>query len=263
MTNEEFSNLFSTLLNSYGTAATFGDAASRQEIVLDEYEKSVLLTQAQDIIVKSYFDGTLNQQGQGFDDTVRRQTDFSSLIKVARLSPVTDATGALFDGRSVLFRLPARDDGTAEVLFILNEKLVKVASDKDEAKYVVRPISYLEYDREMSKPYTKPLKRQAWRLFQNQATGFDVLSEIIPRIELASGESWNYVVRYVKRPRPIVLEDLSDGLTIDGVSEATECELHPILHMDILSKAVELAYLTRTGQQIGAPTQNNQQGQRQ
>ena len=85
MTNEEFSNSLDTLLNSYNIQAGFGEGSNKQGgIALDEYEKSVLLTQAQDIIVKSYFYKTLNQQGQGFDDSTRRQVDFSSLIKVAK-----------------------------------------------------------------------------------------------------------------------------------------------------------------------------------
>ena len=264
MTNEEFSNQFSTLLNSYGSVARFGEQASRQEIVLDEYEKSTFLTQAQDIIVKSYFDGRLNPQGQGFDDSERRQIDFSSLIKVSELTEHT-STGRLFDERSVIFQLPMRTDNSADVLFILNEKLLKKktveGSTSVETEYVIRPISYLEYDREMSKPYTKPLKKQAWRLFQNQSTGFDVLSEIIPRVELNTNESWAYRVRYVRRPQPIVLEDLTDGLSLDGVSEETECELHPSLHMDILLKAVELAYSTRSGRLVQQEAQNNQQEQ--
>ena len=53
MTCEEFSNAFDTLLNSYASKASFGDAASASSIQLDEYEKSVLLTQAQDEVVKS------------------------------------------------------------------------------------------------------------------------------------------------------------------------------------------------------------------
>jgi len=57
----------------------------------------------------------------------------------------------------------------------------------------------------------------------------------------------DYVIRYVKRPRPIVLADLSQGtysnsLTIDGISTTTECELNPVIHIDILNKAVELAF---------------------
>lgn len=46
MTNQEFSDGFSVLLNSYNTQALFGEQASQAEITLDEYEKSVFLTQA-------------------------------------------------------------------------------------------------------------------------------------------------------------------------------------------------------------------------
>jgi hypothetical protein len=52
------------------------------DISLDEYEKSIFLTNAQDQIVKSYFDRTLNPQGQGVDDSSRRQVDFSDLITI-------------------------------------------------------------------------------------------------------------------------------------------------------------------------------------
>ncbi len=95
----------------------------------------------------------------------------------------------------------------------------------------------------MSKPYAQPLKKQAWRLFENMATGFDLVSEIVPRYE-TKGCTLEYRMRYIKRPQPIILEDL-ENLDIDGLSEASDCELNPILHMDILNKAVELAIATR------------------
>lgn len=240
MTRSEFSDVFTTLLNSYNTQAQFGEQASRQEIALDEYEKSVLLTQAQDIVVKSYFDRTLNSQGQGFDDTPRRQVDFSSLIKVKELQPYGD-NSTTFDSRGILYKMPEAEDGrdTTDVLFILNEKMI--AGGKS---YVIVPISYKEYDREMSKPFAQPLKKQAWRLFQNNATGFDVLTELIPKETLGITNA-TYKIRYVRRPVPIILEEMPKGLSIDGVSTESGCELNPILHMDILNKAVELAIATR------------------
>lgn len=270
MTIQEFSNTFDTLLNSYNTQSQFGEQASKREIVLDEYEKSVLLTQAQDIIVKSYFDGTLNQQGQGFDDSTRRQMDFSSLIKIAELAPLdpSEAQVQIFDDRGIVYPLPRKvvDDveieGTTDVLFILNEKLTQVCTKGQQRveqwrkDFVIVPISYKEYDREMSKPYAQPLKKQAWRLFQNQATGFDINSELIPRFNVKEETSegavpvsttFIYKIRYVKRPTPIVLEDLPNNLEIDGVTTESECELNPIIHMDILNKAVELAIATRGG----------------
>lgn len=266
MTIQEFSNTFDTLLNSYNVQAQFGEQTSRADIVLDEYEKSVLLTQAQDLIIKSYFDGSLNNQGQGFDDSTRRQVDFSSLIKIAVLEPITQ-NAVVFDNRGIVYKLPRRDnqEGTTDVLFILNEKLTQQSKVGEEIKaskdFVIVPISYREYDREMSKPYAQPLKKQAWRLFQNQATGFDVNSELIPRFNVTeeqdSGEvthQFVYKIRYVKRPQPIVLEDLPNGLEIDGVTTESPCELNPILHMDILNKAVELAVATRGGGSLAQAT---------
>lgn len=322
MTNQEFSDSFTTILNSYNTQAQFGEQSSKREIVLDEYEKSVLLTQAQDIIVKSYFDSSLNQQGQGFDDSTRRQVDFSSLIKVAILEETTE-DHETFDDRGLVYKMPRKstDVNSTDVLFILNEKLISTEfvsahwhytgedsledvvgsydnypelpipstsgidqsshytsqheaeedgwvwideSERGSKNYVIVPISYKEYDRMMSKPYAQPLKKQAWRLFQNGATGFDLYSELIPRWDVKQGPTnskgdihnkFVYKIRYVKRPRPIILTDLPDGLEIDGLKEATPCELNPILHVDVLNKAVELAITTRGA--VPTPSREN------
>ena len=261
MQNSEFSNSFDTLLSSYSTMAGFGEQASRAEIVLDEYEKSVFLTQAQDITLKSYFERNTNGEGAGFDDSTKRQVDFSSLITTATLTKAEDQSTA-FDDRGIIYIMPLRTmadapdpfdttydstyhpaDGEimSDVLFILNEKLVtKVGNLKKN--YVVVPINYKEYDRQMSKPYAQPLKKQAWRLLQNNEQGFDIKTELIPRWNLSTTEEiLYYKIRYVRRPYPIILVDLPDGLNIDGFTKKQSCEVNPILHPEILQKAVELA----------------------
>ncbi len=62
----------------------------------------------------------------------------------------------------------------------------------------------------MSKAYTQPLKKQSWRLFQTENSGVDVVSEIIP-IEgsISPTDEVKYKIRYIRRPRPIVLQDFS------------------------------------------------------
>lgn len=267
MTLQEFSDSFDTLLNSYASQAQFGDEASKQEIVLDEYEKSVLLTQAQDIILKSFFDRKQNSVGEGFDDSTRRQVDFSSLIKAATLSKATDQSAA-FDDRGIIYNMPLRKypngsggwaekAGTTDVLFILNEQLKTLIGDapaqgepdtRIAKNYVIVPINYREYDREMTKAYAQPLKKQVWRLFQNSTQGFDIQSELIPRWNLEANETISaYKIRYIRRPCPIVLVDLPNELEIDGYTKAQECELNPILHPEILQKALEIAITTRGG----------------
>ena len=364
MTNREFSDSFDTLLNSYDSKAIFGDQAAHTEIVLDEYEKSVLLTQAQDNVIKSYFEKHTNELGQGFDDSSRRQVDFSSLIKVATLSAVDSSNK--FDNRGIIYKLPVSraEDGSdySRVLYILNEALigytgsdhanftigegstaltrmiisignetdkilqVSVITDPSEAmqnecvptyepgtpnayahlrivvghnasyttvkpkiiqalagtahqgcdvdvtgqpaisslrqigstimpkgfitnnaneiRYVIVPMNYKEYDRMMSKAYANPLKKQAWRLFQNISTGYDIYSELIP-IWNVDTQNLVYKIRYVERPTPIVLVDMPNNLSIDGYSHEQKCILNPIIHPEILREAVRLAIESR------------------
>lgn len=388
MTTEEFSNSMDTMLASHSSQAVFGEQASKAEIVLDEYEKSVLLTQAQEIIVKSFFDARLNSEGAGFDDTTKRQVDFSSLIKVKELEKYTTQTNT-YDDQGILYKMPVVDgtNNIPEVLFILNEKLlykhykkgdltwtedmpgkvrrtrvigqvknrsqyqIKVyltlritgepseregtwyTKSVDEAtktitvnvmhviltdeevesatitldaseelfdidfevtlpwntqtvlsefsnvligeadalespykkEYVIVPLNYKEYDRMHSRAYSQPLKKQAWRLFQNQSTGFDIQTELIPKFNVKEIDTdtekaeFIYKIRYVKRPSPIVLEDLPEGLTINGESTETNCELNPALHIDILNKAVELAMATRGGTPAATQAASQQQ----
>lgn len=254
MTTQEFSAAFDTLLNSYNSKANFGETTSKTDIVLDEYEKSVFLTQAQDIVVKSYFNSTTNPQGEGIDDSTRRQVDFSGLITVDKetLSKSSHDNNKCFDPRGLLCSLPE------DVLIILNERLEVIKTTTPESgtpkttkkSYVVVPINYTEYDRLMSRAYAQPLKKQCWRLFQgNDGTAHTIQSEIIP-IEGIVSDSATYYVRYIKRPAPIILTNLSfenqETLAIGGKSNISECELNPIIHMDILNKAFELAIVAKT-----------------
>lgn len=249
MNTKEFSDQFDTLINSYANIPEFGEMASKMDLTVDEYEKSVFLTQAQDIILKRYFYSHENAEGQGFDTSERRQTDFSSLIKSETINMDSTQTNT-FDKRGILYTLPT-SGGETSVLYILNERLV-VETNNSHKEYVVKPINYREYDRVMSKPYTQPLKKQAWRLFQNVSTGFDVHTEIIPIEgsvppvgEIPEGMTVRYKIRYVRRPKPIVLVDLNDDLDIGGVRTAQTCELNPILHVDILQEAVRLALASK------------------
>ena len=63
------------------------------------------------------------------------------------------------------------------------------------------------------------------------------------------------IIRYVRKPYPIILEDLSaQNLTINGNSNTYNggtgeaCELAKELHPEILQRAVELAKVFYTGQ---------------
>lgn len=155
MTTQEFSNEFDILYNN---------VMSNQAPGLDEYEKSVFLTKAQDEILKNYFNPKGNKYQEGFDGNQKRQYDFSNLIRTASLFNINsvkkDRISNLekFDRRSVPFVFPQ------DYFIAVNE----VISDSTGNYYSVIPLTYDEYQRYMSKPYAYPTKRAAWRILTDK-----------------------------------------------------------------------------------------------
>lgn len=231
MSAEEMDNMFDVLYNNI---------TSNQAPGLNAYEKSVFLTKAQDEIIKNYFNPKSkgNNTQEGFDGSAKRQVDFSTLIQT--WSKESDFDESYFDPRdnTQSVSLPVN------VMFIINEMVTVIRNTKPVLLQVV-PIKFDEYSRLMCKPYKRPLKYQAWRLTNNDtANKADII--IGPSDTLSK-----YTIRYVKRPTPIVVADL-DGLTIDGddTGKKKDCILDPILHEEIVQRAVELAKVawTNTGQ---------------
>lgn len=229
MTVEEFSNAFDVRLASCIKEANFGETASDITVSLNEYEKSIFLTKAQGDIIIAYFEPGGNKLQQGFDDSIKRQYDFSSLIIAAELETYSDST-TQFDKRSKRFITPS------DMFLSINEQIV----DSTGRIYTIVPISFMQYNRLMAKPYGYPIKRQAWRMIVGKTDDNVQIYEVIGRFK---GDI-SYCVRYVKRPHPIVLVDLDsvqEGLSIEGYDTVTECELPENVHAEILQRAVELA----------------------
>ena len=153
MNLQEFSNEFDVLYNNI---------MSNQAPGLDEYEKSVFLTKAQNELVKEYFNPKGNKYQEGFDGSKKRQMDFSSLLEVAQLPELKEAVQK-FDSRSFAFGYPEK------AWIPINESIEEESSPRKTFQVV--PLSYDEYLRLMSKPYKYPLKNQVWRLFNNGAIG--------------------------------------------------------------------------------------------
>lgn len=72
-------------------------------------------------------------------------------------------------------------------------------------------------------------------------------TNIIELIGRTDADSLSYKMRYIRKPKPIILVDLEDGLSIDGYTKKTECEIDSELHREILQRAVELAKASYMG----------------
>lgn len=266
MTTTEFSNQFDLLFNNI---------SSNQAPGLNEYEKSVFLTKAQDEIVKNYFQAESNGNTikKGFDDTAIRQMDFSDLIMSKTLTEEQEEPDV--DPRALVYKI-SKDD---RVYIIINESLYLMVNQEGKLKVngirQVVPIKYTEYMRLMSKPFKEPLKNMAWRIITkgregdadvDKSTGDPTIIDktVSSKIEIVittadknrykkNGETntIKYNIRYVRRPRPIILTDLSDtfgeDLTINGYNKAMTCELNESTHEAILQRAVELAKIAWAG----------------
>lgn len=299
MTNQEFSNEFDVLYNSIMSNAAAG---------LDEYEKSVFLTKAQDEIVKAYFNPKQNKTLEGFDGNERRQIDFSMIMRSVTYKPInftigtpttkqptpssitslnilnaliTNQEGILTQEQldavdktsiSITNKLTAytaspfidaffdyRDNSKAvtlesDIMMFVNEYAL-VTRNSNKIRLTVVPIDYNEYSRLMSKPFKRPLQYQAWRILDNSMSTDTSISttaqEGVKRAELVIGPNDSiiqYSIRYVRRPRAIRLINFTEsGLSIDGISTEQSCELDPILHQEILQRAVELAKAAYAG----------------
>lgn len=232
MTLQEFNTNFDLLYNNI---------ASNQAPGLDEYEKSVFLTNAQLELVKNYFNPKGNKYQEGFDQSPKRQLDFSTITDLM----VYDITDALpnvmkFNEDSIVF--PYNDN----FLFIIQELATVTDSVTRTDKNVnIRSITNVEYMMAMNKPYKYPFKHEGWRIIHNTN---DRKLELL----LSYGDSLkSYKIRYIKRPTPIILTDLSSlGLTIDGISTPTDCILDEAMHAEIVQRAVELAKMSYDSQNV-------------
>lgn len=284
MTASEFSNQFDVLWNNI---------ASNQSAGLNEYEKSIFLTKAQDEIIKNHFSPKGNTKQEGFDGSSKRQADFSMLLKTYRVRIVTGTDEGLpvdpksdvpedskFDPRA--FRLAFPKD----LFIVINEQV----SNEDFTKLrQVIALTLEEYTRLMSKPYKEPLKFQAWRLITGSTTPqsenyYTPYVEIILNTKdrkaaqegtTAEGQNapWYYSVRYIKKPMPIILEDFTESfgedISINGYTGSEDfyttrcCELDSSLHEEILQRAIELAKVAWGGDanQINAVLQAGQRSE--
>lgn len=234
---EEMSDTFDVLYNNIMSNAVPG---------LNEYEKSVFLTKAEYELVKNYFNPQGNKYREGFDDSAKRRIDFSMLMQTATL---TRSSQQGFNPNSVLYSLPLN------ILVIVNEQVVLKSGSTVKGIRQVIPISYDEYTRLMSRPYKQPLKSQAWELM----TGQNSSKAVVELILNSNDKSYTpeFKIRYVRKPNPIIIEDL-DVVSIEGVSEKTECELDPAIHQEIVQRAVELAKAAYSSDQSGQAQMQNQ-----
>lgn len=230
MTVSEFSDSFDTLLNSYYTVALTGEEASKREVTLDEYEKSVFLTKAQEELVISLYTGK-NSYGDSFESSEEVRRYLANLVNEVTLKPITNTQGIPLGvtSTSKFFTLP-------EDLWFITLETVSVSDSRCPSKTLkVYPTKQDEYLNIRDNPFRGANDRRALRLDLSEGN-----IEIICKYTVSK-----YYVRYITKLPPIILVDLPKELAIHEETKEQTCKLHEALHHRILERAVNLALQTR------------------
>ena len=218
MTLQEISDGFDTMLNSFPNNGG-------SSLNLDEYEKSLLLTQAQDQLLIELYTGR-NLKGSSFEETEELRSYLRTLIKTGYGEKITNGSFNKLSDDSQFFSIP--DD----VLFITYEKAIIGDSKKCTPKTIdITPVTQDEYSKVENNPFRGPNRRRVLRI--------DYSSEVVELISKYNIDE--YLIKYIQRPTPIILCPL-EGVSINGFNTPTECKLDSVLHMELIRKAVILAY---------------------
>jgi len=238
MNTQEFSDKFDTLLNSYARSFDAGTGQAPVDIVCDEYEKSVFLTNAQRDLVVSYYSGR-NSMGVVFEEKEELREALDSLVKTLTPSQMSnDSVPAYLKNIYKENKVFTFYSVPKSLLFIVFEE-VKFSSYlsgcMSGAVALVVPTTHDELWHKLNNPFRGPSNKRVLRV--NAA---DNIVELVSDYPIGS-----YLLRYVDEPKPIILTDLN-GPSIDGISTRTECELPAITHQAILESAVRNAYQAKT-----------------
>ena len=232
MTTDEFSQEFDTIINSYAASPAFEDLKqfTKAPLVFDEYEKSVFLTKAQEETIIGLYNGS-NPDLNYFEKTEEVRRYLSGLVKTVILTEKKDGLTGLEKG-SIFFELPK------DLLFITYETVEFDDTElgcMDGSSALVIATTQESFYRTRKNPFRGSGKRRVLRL--------DIEDN---KVELVSDYNIkSYLIRYLSKPKPIILTDLPDDLMIDEEGHKTECELNTLLHRPILMRAIQMALASR------------------
>lgn len=232
MSAQEFIDEFDILYNSI---------ASNVAPAIDDYEKSVFLTQAQEQVVNTLYGD--------FETSEQNRKLLRAITTHNVISPLTSYAG-MSEYDNTLYRYTFPTEGSDSIfkghlLYLVREYATIGGNSCHAGKQVnVQPIQLDQYSKVIANPFRGPSYRRVIR------TDYGGKINIESKYPLT-----NYIIDYIRKPYPIILVDLSDtGLKIDnqtlplwaktGGTEGSDndcCELDVALHKTILQTAVSMA----------------------
>lgn len=259
MTTDEMSNRFDQQVNAAYLAMQQGNPANGlAAFSFDEYEKSLFLTEAQNIYVLQCYNGGLT--GNSFEKSEESRKAIDVLLKSNRITERSNV-----DYHNIM--LTSHEQGSKiyrladDVWFVVYEAVTlhkcscqgqctcsksMLAKSKTWNCEVV-PVTYDQFARISRNPFRCANKRRCLRLDVRRTV--DLTEKVGRYVEIVSKYPIReYYYKYLRKPKPIILVNLGGtGLEIEGETSPMGCELQESVHQSIVDAAVQLALRTRLG----------------
>lgn len=205
----------------------YNNILSDQAPGLNDYERSVVLTLAQEEIVITLYSG---RRLEPFESTEEVTEYLSTLVKQVTLTQEKEVTEKIHQD-SHFYALPNDLWFKTFEKAVIRDDSLNCKGSKDREVIIV-PVTQDEFDRTVNNPFKWHNSERVLSLTPSRFT-----TELISKYSIVK-----YIVRYLRKPNPIILSDLSGtGLSINGKTAEMTCELHEALHRSILERAVQLA----------------------
>lgn len=203
MTTEEFDIEFDLLYNNIN---------SNQAPGLNALEKSIFLTQAQDMIIKELYEktGFENDEAtmEALSPIVKDDSITPELIKETKWYKVSKPKNLLY----IVYEYASAENGCGE------NKIVEVV-----------PVKHDDINRIIKNPFRSANNRRILRILEGD------------NIKLYSNNTIKkYNVKYIVKPNNIVLKDAT-SYGVEGYTEVHGSDLHETMHRTILLQAVQIA----------------------
>lgn len=239
MTTEEFSNEFDVMIASYAETIS----ASQGLLKFDEYEKSVFLTTSEYEFVRELYTG--NRIDSSFEKTEEMRRSLDSLVISKKVvSNIDNDTKGFNDAwnsaqLSISDAIDFDDKATDFNLWFITLELCDIENEEGvELKNIpVIPVTQDELHRTLNNPFRGTSTRRVLRM----DLGDNKTQLLMPKGYFLK----EYRFRGIRKPKPIILVNLPDELTIEGIQDITECELNTLTHKQILDIAVRMAIASR------------------
>lgn len=215
----------------------FNNLASNLAAGLTPFEISMYLTKAYFELVDTYY--------RNYEQSEEARKALVDLVKTVKLNnsaliSVPNNIDKIVP-TSLLYKLPTRTQGNTtvdEVLYIVYEALTynQLADKCLRGKTAeVIPVSHDDFHQVYENPF-KFNNKKALRL--------DLTVPSVGRVSEIVSKDNNieyYTLRYVSKPKPIILEQLYGNDSIEGLQTETECEITTSLHSKIVRLAAQMA----------------------